>query len=108
MSTVISTSAGERAPSALTRSSRPSLTNTVLTLRRRLRGEGGEQGLDQAGLARGVEREFVGGRGGQGGEQAQAVAARQGGARGARSGGHEKGLLKVMSSARATVAVRCE
>ncbi len=32
MSTVISTSAGERAPSALTRSSRPSFTNTVLTL----------------------------------------------------------------------------
>ncbi|MDT4866821.1 hypothetical protein FQZ97_1016980 [compost metagenome] len=32
MSTVISTSAGDLAPSALTRSSRPSLTNTVLTL----------------------------------------------------------------------------
>src|SRR5690554_7535911 len=32
MSTVINKSAGERAPSALTRSIRPSLTNTVLTL----------------------------------------------------------------------------
>ncbi|CFN75794.1 Uncharacterised protein [Bordetella pertussis] len=32
MSTVISTSAGDLSPSALTRSSRPSLTKTVLTL----------------------------------------------------------------------------
>ncbi len=58
MSTVISTSAGERAPSAFTRSSRPSLTNTRVDLDAALGAEGVEQRLDQRRLARGVEREL--------------------------------------------------